>query len=97
MEVFEGRSIGDTWYSMTEEERVKVIFQIAEIEGRLFSIQLPASGSIYYVDDLDTQTQRVDLPDPSGTGRFCIGPATSLNLWYGERSQLSFDRGPCKY
>ena len=97
MEMVEGRSIGDYWYLMTEEERLKIIFQIAEIEGKLFSIRLPASGSIYYVEDLDSSTERVELPGPNGTGPFCIGPATDLNLWYQERSILNIDRGPCKY
>ena len=96
MEMLQGSSIGDYWYLMTEEERLKIIFQIAEIEGKLFSIRLPASGSIYYTEDLDANTQRVELPDPHGTSRFCIGPATSLNLWYRKRSLLSITRGPCK-
>ncbi|KAF8591989.1 protein kinase subdomain-containing protein PKL CAK Fmp29 [Ramaria rubella] len=26
--------------------------------------------------------------------RFCVGPNTSLRLWYGRRSQLDLDRGP---
>lgn len=97
MDMAEGKPIGDYWYSMTKEERVKVIYQIAEIEGKLFSIHLPASGSIYYVKDLDSGTFRVDLPDPQGTSRFCIGPATSQNLWCYERSFLDIARGPCEY
>ena len=27
--------------------------------------------------------------------RFCVGPDTRLPLWYGRRSQLDVDRGPC--
>jgi len=33
MEMLEGRQIGDYWYSMTEEERLKITLQIARIEG----------------------------------------------------------------
>jgi aminoglycoside phosphotransferase (APT) family kinase protein len=65
MEMLEGRQIGDYWYSMTEEERLKITFQIARIEGRLFSIPLPASGSIYYSHDLEPSIQRLGLPDRS--------------------------------
>jgi hypothetical protein len=71
---------------------MKIIFQIARIEGRLFSISLPASGSIYYSYDLDSSIQRLELPDSD----FCIGPATNLKLWYRERSVVSVDRGPCE-
>ena len=28
--------------------------------------------------------------------RFCVGPDTGLPLWYGRRSQLDVDRGPCR-
>ncbi|KIW39678.1 hypothetical protein, variant [Exophiala oligosperma] len=94
MEMLEGKCIGDHWHSMTEEERIKIVFQIAEIEGKLFSIQLPASGSIFYVEDLDPDIPRVDFPGPDGKRRYCIGPSTSLNLWYQERSLLDIDRGP---
>jgi Phosphotransferase enzyme family len=96
MEMSEGRQIGDSWYSMTEEQRLKIVFQIAQIEGRLFSIPLPASGSIYYSHDLDPSIQRLGLPDSEESSRFCIGPATSLRLWYRERSLLSVNRGPCE-
>lgn len=96
MEMLEGKCIGDHWFLMTDEERMKIVFQIAEIEGKLFSIRLPASGSIFYVEDLDPSVRRVELPDPDGKSRYCIGPSTSLNLWYQERSLLNIDRGPCK-
>jgi aminoglycoside phosphotransferase (APT) family kinase protein len=96
MEMLEGRQIGDYWYSMTEEERLKITFQVARIEGELFSIPLPASGSIYYSHDLEPSIQRLGLSDCEESSRFCIGPATNLKLWYRERSALSVYRGPCE-
>ena len=96
MEMLKGRQIGDYWYSMTEEERLKITFQIARIEGRLFSIPLPASGSIYYSHDLEPSIQKHGLPGCEESSRFCVGPATNLKLWHRERSALSVHRGPCE-
>lgn len=97
MEEMPGREIGHSWYNMSEEQRVKMIFDIVKREARIFSIPLPASGSIYYAQDLGPPVEKVDLVDPLGLEQFCIGPSTALSLWYGKRSQLEVARGPCKF
>ena len=96
MDMLAGRQIGDQWYSMTEAQRLKITFQVARIEGRLFSILFPASGSIYYSSDLDSSIPRVQISDAGECSRFCIGPSTNLKLWYRERSLLPVKRGPCE-
>jgi hypothetical protein len=80
MGMLEGRQIGDYWYFMTEEERLKITFQVVRIEGRHFSIPLPASGSIYYSHGLELSIQRLGLSDCEASSRFCVGPASNLKL-----------------
>lgn len=42
-----GNELGTLWYSMTESQRLKAVFQVVKLEALLFSINLPASRSIY--------------------------------------------------
>lgn len=53
MEKLCGQPIGDNWYNLSEQQRLQVLHDIVKLESKLFSIQLPASGSIYYTCDLD--------------------------------------------
>jgi hypothetical protein len=68
------------------------LHDIVKLESKLFSIQLPASGSIYYTRDLDRSTPKVDVFGLDG--QFCVGPYTGLRWWYGKRAELKLDRGP---
>ncbi|KAJ5218702.1 uncharacterized protein N7498_000801 [Penicillium cinerascens] len=53
------------------------------------------AGTEYILmDDLPDNYSRVIVPSPGSTQRFCIGPDTSLRLWYGKRLNLSVERGP---
>jgi hypothetical protein len=72
MEKLTGKPIGDAWYDLSEQERLKVLLQIVELETKLFAIKLPASGSIYYARDLHPNTPKIDIPG-SDSG-LCIGP-----------------------
>lgn len=97
MEMVNGKEVGDIWFHMSEKERLKLIYKVAEVEGPLFSIRLPASGSIYYDHDLAAGVKRVEIPGPHRDNkRFCIGPETTLSLWYGHQALLSVDQGPCE-
>ena len=96
MEFVQGRNLGDIWYTLSEEERRKVVRQIVRLESRLFALQFPASGSLYYYDDLPTHDDRFVVSCPHSTRRFCVGPDTSLSLWFGKRLDLLVERGPCK-
>ena len=59
----------------------------------MMSIPFPAGGSLYYVKDLEKVARRTTilLNDEA----FCVGPDVRLHMWFGRRSQLDVDRGPC--
>ncbi|OSS53226.1 hypothetical protein B5807_01856 [Epicoccum nigrum] len=92
MEKLCGQPIGDNWYNLSEQQRLQVLHDIVKLESKLFSIQLPASGSIYYTRDLDRSTPKVDVLGLDG--QFCVGPYTGLRWWYGKRAELKLDRWP---
>ncbi|KAJ5562716.1 hypothetical protein N7535_002839 [Penicillium sp. DV-2018c] len=96
MELVQGQNLGDIWYTLSEQERITLVTKLVELESRLFALRFQASGSLYYYDDLPTHEDPVIVPNPrlGSTRRFCIGPDTSLALWYGRRLDLSVERGP---
>ncbi|EEH10506.1 conserved hypothetical protein [Histoplasma capsulatum G186AR] len=94
MELVQGQNLGDIWYTLSEQERITLVTKLVQLESRLFGLQFPASGSLYYFDDLPAHDHPVIVPSPSSTRRFCIGPDTSPGLWYGKRLDLSVERGP---
>ncbi|KAH8590581.1 serine/threonine protein kinase [Bisporella sp. PMI_857] len=85
MERVQSRELADTWYMMTFKERMAVMEKIIDIERILFSVQFPASGSLFFKDSLD-----------AGVKRICVGPSTEYLWWYQRRSELSANRGPWK-
>ena len=82
-----------------EREIISVMGQLTELESKMMSIAFPAGGSLYYTKDLENVARSASGPTgPSITledRRFCVGPDTRLPLWFGRRSQLDVDRGPC--
>ena len=99
MEVSAGTNLGDIWYELGEKARTTVVRRLVELETRILSLGFPASGSIYYSGDLDASLDRVeiDVDTFSSKGPFCIGPDTTLALWFGNRLSLDVFRGPCEY
>jgi hypothetical protein len=99
MEFNRGINLGDIWFELGETARIAVVRRLVELESRLFSLTFPASGSLYYSRDLDAATDRIEMAcgPPSENGPFCIGPDTTLALWYGNRLALDTFRGPCEY
>ena len=53
----QGHELGDRWFSLPDLDRAKIIGRLSKIEQNLFSIPLPASGSIFYRKDLAPQFQ----------------------------------------
>lgn len=92
MEKLPGKAIGDAWFDFTEQERLKILHEIVQLEAKLFAISLPASGSIYYSRDLSSGTPRIGIPGYDN--EFCIGPYAALRWWFSERGDLDIDRGP---
>lgn len=89
-----GKPIGDAWFDLSEQQRLRVLHDIAQLEAKLFSIQIPAGGSIYYTRDLDQRIPKVDIPGSGG--QYCVGSYTGLRWWFDRRGDLELDRGPRK-
>lgn len=98
MEYISGRVLSDHWYDISNTEREGVLGKLVDLESKLFGLEFPAYGSIYHVRDLPKDCKMVKIESPNLTDRddFCIGPETSVNLWYGRRIGLQTNRGPCK-
>ena len=62
---------------------------VVELETKLFNIVLPASGSIYYADDLNPDTRKVDISEAHlGMQNFAwvltqgvVGGLASVSIW----------------
>jgi hypothetical protein len=94
MEYVRGTKLSDVWAELEEPDIASVLRQLAQLESRTMSITFPAGGSLYYTSDLEKVAGKtyILLNDE----RFCVGPDVKLRLWYGRRSQLDVNRGPCK-
>lgn len=97
MEFVKGLKLTDVWMGLKEADLASIMRQVVELECRIMSIPFPAGGSLYYADDLEQMTRRRTniTPMPLDGERFCVGPDVRLHMWYGRRSQLDVDRGPC--
>lgn len=73
MEKLPGRPFGDCWFDLEDRQRLKVLLQLVQLEAKLYTIELPASGSIYYSRDLPGNSPRVTTPDSD----LCIGPSAA--------------------
>jgi hypothetical protein len=97
MEFVQGTNLSDVWFDLGEGEIISIARQLAELESKMMSIAFPAGGSLYYAEDLENVPGSASWPAITlEDKRFCVGPDTSLRLWYGRRSQLDLDRGPCR-
>lgn len=101
MEKVPGNPIGESWYTFSDKERLKVLSGLVKLEAKLFAIDLPASGGLYYSHDLPSDVERAivrpsqDSNGTTGRREICVGPVASLKWWYGERSLLrDINRGP---
>ena len=96
MEFVRGTKLTDVWMQLKEADLVSVLRQLVQLESRMMSIPFPAGGSLYYADDLEKlEGGKTGIPMSLNGERFCIGPDVRLHMWYGRRSQLDVDRGPC--
>ncbi|KAG2413237.1 hypothetical protein HFD88_002426 [Aspergillus terreus] len=86
-ESMQGQSLGNIWFDLSERQRTRLIKEIVQLESRLFALRFPASRSLYYCSDL-VEINKIIVPisSPSNEGRFCVGPDTSMGLWYEEDS-----------
>jgi hypothetical protein len=93
MDFVRGTKLGDVWFDLEDSEIISVVRQLVQLESKMMSISFPAGGSLYYAKDLEKVAGGPGVPLKDE--RFCVGPDVSLTLWYGRRSQLDVDRGPC--
>lgn len=93
MEFIKGKKLSEVWLELAEPDISSILRQIVQLESRMMSISFPAGGSLYYTHDLEKMTGKMAIPLEDE--RFCIGPDTRLHMWYGRRSQLDVNRGPC--
>ena len=96
MERVPGIELEHLWYSMDLEKRMSVVEQLVNLERRLFELQLPANGSIYYSSELGSDFESMDITSSLTDKRFCVGPSTEYLWWYQSRAALTKGRGPCK-
>ncbi|RMZ79727.1 hypothetical protein DV738_g3251, partial [Chaetothyriales sp. CBS 135597] len=89
MERIEGESLSSRWLSLTTDEVIDIMTQIAEMEKKIFDFRFPAYGSLYYKTDLDDEEVQIPVVDD-----FVVGPVASRQFWHGERSKTEIDRGP---
>jgi hypothetical protein len=93
MEFVDGTTVSDIWFEPGEKEIESVMRQLVQLEAKMMPVSLPAGGSLYYAQDLERVAGKAGIPHKDE--RFCIGPDVRLPLWYGRRSLLDVDRGPC--
>ena len=95
MEFIRGTKLTDVWDSIGDQGISSIMRQLTQLESKMMSLSFPAGGSLYYSQDLEKVAKGLGVPLEDE--RFCIGPDTRLPMWYGRRSQLEVDRGPCTH
>ncbi len=96
MEKLQGQPLGERWYELSAKERIQVTVDLVRLEAKLFAMDLPASGSLFYSYDVPSNMGRVPLAQHTDRGELCVGPDVSLRWWFEKRSSLEIPRGPCK-
>lgn len=68
-----GSAISRFWMDLDDSERLKLVDELVDIEKLLWSIELPAFGSLYYSHDLPEHFHAHRVPD-HGEARGLYGP-----------------------
>ncbi|KAI0044477.1 kinase-like protein [Auriscalpium vulgare] len=92
MEFVQGSLLRDVWPALRHQEVISVVRQLTQLESQMMSLSFPAGGSLYFTEDLEKVAMGLGIP--LDDERFCVGPDTSLPLWYGRRAKLDVYRGP---
>jgi hypothetical protein len=74
MEKLPGKSLGDMFYTIPEKKHIRSILRLTQIEGDLFSVPLPVSGSVYYSKYLPPETKNTTIPERESVKGLCVGP-----------------------
>ena len=101
MEKLPGIQLSGVWADMGIEDRLTIAKAIARYQKAWMSVSFNKFGSLYYPEDLDGSTQSLsytNLHDITVTDpRFAVGPSTARGFSDDGRSNVEFDRGPCKF
>jgi hypothetical protein len=92
MEKVQGRNLGDIWYELSEKERLKALSQVGKLESVLFSVSLPAYGSVYHKGDLEVGSESIDIGGDLDATQFSIRPDVAHKWWYDGRDDLPISR-----
>ena len=95
MEFMEGRRLSDVAPELDVKDIMSVLRQLVQLEARMMSFSFPAGGSLYYTKDLEKMGGKI-RSIPLNDEQFCIGLDAGLHMWFGRRSQLDVERGPCR-
>lgn len=68
MERMPGKPIGESWYTLSDKERLKVLMELVKLEAKLFSNDLSASGGLFYSHDLPPNVERVIVHPSQDSG-----------------------------
>ena len=102
MEKLPSIQLSVVWAQMGIEDRFTVAKAIARYQKAWMSVSFNQFGSLYYPKDLDRSAQslsyinrhNITVTDP----RFAVGPPSTARGFSDDgRSNVQFDRGPCKF
>lgn len=93
MEFVRGPTLTDAWRDLEDSDIIAILRQVVQLKSKMMSIPFPAGG-LYYAQDLEKVASGIGIP--LEVKRFCVGPDVRLAMWFGRRSQLDVDRGPCR-
>ena len=66
MEKVKGREVYHTWYTMSAKERRLFVKRVVKLERKMFDIEFPASGSLYYKRSLGPEIQSIPISTTPG-------------------------------
>lgn len=99
MEFCSGMDLASIWDGLGEACQTRVVRSLVDVKARLSNIRLPASGSLYFLRDVPANVTKVavNTEDADRPDSLYLGPTTDLPFWFGKRSNLDVDRGPCEF
>ena len=101
MEKLPGIQLSVVWADMEIEARLTIAKAIARYQKAWMSISFNQFGSLYFAEDLDRSTQSLSYTNHQDITvtepRFAVGPSTARGFNDDGRSNVEFDRGPCKF
>ena len=103
MERAPGVQLSTVWSYMSAAQRLGLVKNLVDMEGRLVATKLAGYGSLYYRNDCPENIGRIDQAieiqgkdGRSDASEFVIGPVAEDSFWTEGVGELEMDRGPCE-